>query len=79
MLYALGVRPCVYPHVKPWQGHPCTRHACLGLRSRPITLASASAGPRPRTCMHVNAPRPEAEHLRACMSSVSGRSRPRQA
>eukprot|EP00955_Chlamydomonas_euryale_P117335 366466-Chlamydomonas_euryale.AAC.22 len=101
-------------------GHPCTKHAFLGLLSRPITPASASAGPRPRTSMHVNAarpppsgmharkcrstsglgssmhvnaPRPPASgmharkcpsasglgHLRACMSSVSGRPWPRQA
>eukprot|EP00955_Chlamydomonas_euryale_P064261 358912-Chlamydomonas_euryale.AAC.3 len=29
-------------------GHPCTKHACLGLWSRPVTPASASAGHRPR-------------------------------
>eukprot|EP00955_Chlamydomonas_euryale_P090759 364569-Chlamydomonas_euryale.AAC.13 len=47
--------PRVYPNVKSRRGGPCTKHACLGLRSRPITPASAEASLRPRTCMHVNA------------------------
>eukprot|EP00955_Chlamydomonas_euryale_P073369 361719-Chlamydomonas_euryale.AAC.6 len=33
-------------------GHPCTKHACLGHPSRPVTPAKAEAGPRPRTCMN---------------------------
>eukprot|EP00955_Chlamydomonas_euryale_P056248 356357-Chlamydomonas_euryale.AAC.2 len=42
--------------------------------------ASAPAGPRPQTCMHVHAPRPPASgNLRACISLASGRPRPRQA
>eukprot|EP00955_Chlamydomonas_euryale_P027826 293533-Chlamydomonas_euryale.AAC.6 len=36
-------------------------------RSRPIMPTEAKAGRRPRTCMHVHAPRPEAEgHVNAC-------------
>eukprot|EP00955_Chlamydomonas_euryale_P075427 362321-Chlamydomonas_euryale.AAC.9 len=61
--FYLGACPHVYPHVKPRHLNPCTKHACLGLRSRPITPAEPKAGPMPRTCMHVNATRPEAERL----------------
>eukprot|EP00955_Chlamydomonas_euryale_P084561 363982-Chlamydomonas_euryale.AAC.5 len=45
-----------------------------GRRSRPITRAEAEAGPRPRTCMHVTAPRPPASGIlgRKCMH-VRGR------
>eukprot|EP00955_Chlamydomonas_euryale_P066748 359636-Chlamydomonas_euryale.AAC.2 len=69
-------KPAIYIWGYPLQGLPCTKHACLGLRFRPIMPASASAGPRPRTCMHANASRPKAD---ACMSSSSGRPRPRHA
>eukprot|EP00955_Chlamydomonas_euryale_P024552 258763-Chlamydomonas_euryale.AAC.1 len=48
------------PHVKSRRGGPCTI-ICRGRRSRPITPAEAKAGPRPGTCMHVNAPSPEVE------------------
>eukprot|EP00955_Chlamydomonas_euryale_P115349 366343-Chlamydomonas_euryale.AAC.8 len=62
-----GLSSPLDPHVKPWQRRPRTGHACFGLRSQPITPASASAGPRPQTCMHVHAPRPPASgHLCAC-------------
>eukprot|EP00955_Chlamydomonas_euryale_P067385 359832-Chlamydomonas_euryale.AAC.15 len=74
---------CMFMHVRAFMhsfDHPCTKHACLGLWSQPITPASTSAGPGPRTCMHVRAPRPEFEgHLRACMSPALSRPRPRQA
>eukprot|EP00955_Chlamydomonas_euryale_P093590 364793-Chlamydomonas_euryale.AAC.12 len=49
-----GLSP-LYPHVKPRRSGPCTQHARLGLRSWPFTPAEASAGPRPQTCMYVNA------------------------
>eukprot|EP00955_Chlamydomonas_euryale_P056512 356454-Chlamydomonas_euryale.AAC.5 len=42
-LYAAWACPCVYPHVKPWLGHPCTKHARLGLPSQPIMPAEAEA------------------------------------
>eukprot|EP00955_Chlamydomonas_euryale_P118703 366555-Chlamydomonas_euryale.AAC.28 len=73
MLYARWTCPRIYPHVKPWQGRPCPKHARLGLWSRPHT--PALAGPRPRTCVHVNATLPPASgHLHAC-PSASGRPR----
>eukprot|EP00955_Chlamydomonas_euryale_P096359 365004-Chlamydomonas_euryale.AAC.11 len=50
-----------------------------GRRSRPITPAEAEVGLRQKTCMHVNAPRPEAEgiYVHACPRPRAGRGRGR--
>eukprot|EP00955_Chlamydomonas_euryale_P062306 358344-Chlamydomonas_euryale.AAC.4 len=40
-------------------------------RSRPMMPAEAKPGPGPRTCMHVNAPSPEAKgRLHACINAI---------
>eukprot|EP00955_Chlamydomonas_euryale_P052027 355040-Chlamydomonas_euryale.AAC.17 len=51
-----------------------------GRRSRPIMPAEAETGMRPRTCMHVNAPRPPASgiYVHACPGPRAGQGRGRR-